>query len=65
MAGNDPKDLAKRIDALEKNKTTQDKRWEAIGNELGQTSQLLDKINESLRNRVAELEKQMAKLKKS
>ena len=63
-AGNDPKGLAKRIDALEKNKMTQDKRWDAIGDELCSLNQLVSKINEGLRERVAELEKQVAKLTK-
>ena len=64
MAGNDPKGLAKRIDVLEKNKLTQDKPWDAIGDELGSLNQLVSKINEGLRERVAELEKQVAKLTK-
>jgi ubiquinone biosynthesis protein UbiJ len=57
MAEPNIKELVKRVEALEKLKEKYDKRWEALGDAVGENSQVASNFNEARKTGDADLKK--------
>jgi cell division septum initiation protein DivIVA len=62
MADPSVKDLAKRLDALEKKDATHDKRWSALGDAISDADTYAANINEARKAGDQELHKALAAL---